>query len=99
MQQDNPSPQQEWISDVILPQLFLQDLEELDPDFIMAKQVEQLEKEKKELQERLKNQEKKVINLSDAGVKTSCGSCFDISLCLHRLITLRERNASKRFLR
>lgn len=40
--------------------LFLQDLEELDPDFIMAKQVEQLEKEKKELQERLKNQEKKV---------------------------------------
>ena len=39
---------------------FPQDLEELDPDFIMAKQVEQLEKEKKELQERLKNQEKKV---------------------------------------
>ncbi|NXY15704.1 EIF3A factor, partial [Atrichornis clamosus] len=28
--------------------------------FIMAKQVEQLEKEKKELQERLKNQEKKI---------------------------------------
>lgn len=50
-------------------QLFLQDLEELDPDFIMAKQVEQLEKEKKELQERLKNQEKKVINLSVAGVE------------------------------
>lgn len=40
--------------------LFVQDLEELDPDYIMAKQVEQLEKEKKELQERLKNQEKKV---------------------------------------
>lgn len=40
--------------------LLFQDLEELDPDFIMAKQVEQLEKEKKELQERLKNQEKKV---------------------------------------
>lgn len=40
--------------------LYFQDLEELDPDFIMAKQVEQLEKEKKELQERLKNQEKKV---------------------------------------
>uniref|UniRef100_A0A8C1S878 eIF3 p167 n=1 Tax=Cyprinus carpio TaxID=7962 RepID=A0A8C1S878_CYPCA len=38
----------------------IEDLEELDPDFIMAKQVEQLEKEKKELQERLKNQEKKV---------------------------------------
>lgn len=43
---------------------FLQDLEELDPDFIMAKQVEQLEKEKKELQERLKNQEKKVKKIS-----------------------------------
>lgn len=47
--------------------IFLQDLEELDPDFIMAKQVEQLEKEKKELQERLKNQEKKVN-----GVMQSC---------------------------
>ncbi|XP_046545419.1 eukaryotic translation initiation factor 3 subunit A-like [Haliotis rubra] len=33
---------------------------ELDVDEIMAKQVEQLEKEKKELQERLKTQEKKV---------------------------------------
>lgn len=44
----------------ILPLCCHQDLEELDPDFIMAKQVEQLEKEKKELQERLKNQEKKV---------------------------------------
>ncbi|RXM36150.1 Eukaryotic translation initiation factor 3 subunit A [Acipenser ruthenus] len=38
----------------------IEDLEELDPDFIMAKQVQQLEKEKKELQERLKNQEKKI---------------------------------------
>ncbi|XP_053305829.1 eukaryotic translation initiation factor 3 subunit A [Spea bombifrons] len=38
----------------------IENLEELDPDFIMAKQVEQLEKEKKELQERLKNQEKKI---------------------------------------
>uniref|UniRef100_A0A4W3KFF2 Eukaryotic translation initiation factor 3 subunit A n=1 Tax=Callorhinchus milii TaxID=7868 RepID=A0A4W3KFF2_CALMI len=38
----------------------IEDLEELDPDVIMAKQVEQLEKEKRELQERLKNQEKKV---------------------------------------
>lgn len=51
--------------------LFLQNIEELDPDFIMAKQVEQLEKEKKELQERLKNQEKKVIYLSDVGVQMS----------------------------
>ncbi|XP_053731288.1 eukaryotic translation initiation factor 3 subunit A [Synchiropus splendidus] len=38
----------------------IENLEELDTDFIMAKQVEQLEKEKKELQERLKNQEKKI---------------------------------------
>uniref|UniRef100_H3CBC3 Eukaryotic translation initiation factor 3 subunit A n=1 Tax=Tetraodon nigroviridis TaxID=99883 RepID=H3CBC3_TETNG len=38
----------------------IENIEELDPDFIMAKQVEQLEKEKKELQERLKNQEKKI---------------------------------------
>lgn len=32
----------------------------MDVDDIMAKQVEQLEREKKELQERLRNQEKKV---------------------------------------
>ncbi|XP_041424299.1 eukaryotic translation initiation factor 3 subunit A isoform X2 [Xenopus laevis] len=38
----------------------IENLEELDPDFIMAKQVEQLEKEKRELQDRLKNQEKKI---------------------------------------
>ena len=35
----------------------------MDVDDIMAKQVEQLEKEKKELQERLRNQEKKVTIL------------------------------------
>ena len=34
----------------------------MDVDDIMAKQVEQLEKEKKELSERLRNQEKKVIS-------------------------------------
>lgn len=61
---------------------WLQDLEELDPDFIMAKQVEQLEKEKKELQERLKNQEKKVQ--SNKGAKpclysTYVGGC---ELCI-----------------
>ena len=32
----------------------------MDVDDILAKQVEQLEKEKKELQEKLKSQEKKV---------------------------------------
>lgn len=57
--------------DMILTHLFSQNIEELDPDFIMAKQVEQLEKEKKELQERLKNQEKKVVYPSDIGVKMS----------------------------
>lgn len=40
----------------------------MDPDFIMAKQVEQLEKEKKELQERLKNQEKKVQSRKSTNV-------------------------------
>lgn len=39
---------------------FLQELEKLDADEIMAKHVEQLEAEKKELQARLKSQEKKV---------------------------------------
>lgn len=53
----------------ILPLCCHQDLEELDPDFIMAKQVEQLEKEKKELQERLKNQEKKVKERVDFFLK------------------------------
>jgi hypothetical protein len=38
----------------------VQEMADLDVDEIMAKQVEQLEKEKKELQERLKGQEKKV---------------------------------------
>ena len=38
---------------------FWQDFANLDVDDIMAKQVEQLEKEKKELMDRLKNQEKK----------------------------------------
>lgn len=54
----------DYIFNVDLTLVLLQDLEELDPDFIMAKQVEQLEKEKKELQERLKNQEKKVMVLN-----------------------------------
>ena len=40
----------------------LQQLADMDPDDILAKQVEQLEKEKRELQEKLKSQEKKVSN-------------------------------------
>lgn len=40
--------------------LCFQAFETLDVEDIMAKQVEQLEKEKKELMDRLKNQEKKV---------------------------------------
>lgn len=63
--------------------IWLQDLEELDPDFIMAKQVEQLEKEKKELQERLKNQEKKVQ--SSKGAKLCLYNTYDsgCELCIH----------------
>ncbi|KAG1651806.1 Zinc finger CCHC domain-containing protein 4 [Nymphon striatum] len=38
----------------------VRELENLDADMIMAKQVEQLDKERKELQSRLKSQEKKV---------------------------------------
>ena len=38
----------------------MQEIAKMDVDDIMAKQVEQLEKEKKELQEKLKGQEKKV---------------------------------------
>ena len=41
-----------------------QEMADLDVDEIMAKQVEQLEKEKKELQERLRGQEKKVIHIA-----------------------------------
>lgn len=42
----------------------------------MAKQVEQLEKEKKELQERLKNQEKKVqLLFTDFCLSESCFKC------------------------
>ena len=40
--------------------VYAQVLAEMDPDDILAKQVEQLEKEKRELQEKLKAQEKKV---------------------------------------
>lgn len=45
----------------------VQELAELDTDDILQKQVEQLEKEKKELQERLRSQDKKVncVTLSD----------------------------------
>lgn len=39
---------------------------DLDADEILAKQVEQLEKEKKELNDRLKAQEKKVDHLARA---------------------------------
>merc|ERR1711963_836648 len=50
----------------ILQNIDEEEIAELDVDEIMAKQVEQLEKEKKELQERLKGQEKKVDYLARA---------------------------------
>lgn len=43
-----------------------EDLANMDVDDIMQKQVEQLEKEKKELQERLRNQEKKIDHMARA---------------------------------
>lgn len=50
----------------------------------MAKQVEQLEKEKKELQERLKNQEKKVTewDISVDNVLTRCELWTDLFISL-----------------
>jgi len=50
----------------ILQNINEEEFEQLDVDEIMAKQVEQLEKEKRELQERLKGQEKKVDYLARA---------------------------------
>lgn len=43
-----------------------EDLSKLDPDLIMARQLEELEKERKELQSKLKSQEKKVDHLERA---------------------------------
>ena len=40
--------------------LYVQEIEAMDADDILARQVEQLDKEKRELQIRLKTQEKKV---------------------------------------
>ena len=48
----------------------------MDVDDIMQKQVEQLEKEKKELGERLRNQEKKV------------GQCLAVFVCLCLCLTV-----------
>lgn len=73
----------------------MKDLEELDPDFIMAKQVEQLEKEKKELQERLKNQEKKVEE--DLGSLLPTWNFPSFLFCF-RSTTLRGRSAWRRSL-
>lgn len=71
--------------------LSVQDLEELDPDFIMAKQVEQLEKEKKELQERLKNQEKKVRVLDLSFYSISFASVFP-GFIFHMFVLLASEN-------
>ena len=43
-----------------------EDVSKLDPDMIMARQLEELEKERKELQTKLKSQEKKVDHLERA---------------------------------
>jgi len=48
------------LGDRALSQYTEEQLADMDPDDILAKQVEQLEKEKRELQEKLKSQEKKV---------------------------------------
>ena len=55
-------------------------LADLDPDTILAKQVEQLEREKKELQAKLKAQEKKVDHFVRACHLVSSGSRFSMRL-------------------
>jgi len=50
----------------VLDKMDADEIEKLDADEIMAKQVEELEKEKKELQIRLKSQEKKVDHFQRA---------------------------------
>merc|ERR1739844_858331 len=50
----------------VLDKMDAEEIEKLDADEIMAKQVEELEKEKKELQIRLKSQEKKVDHFQRA---------------------------------
>ena len=58
-----------------------EELAELDADDIMAKQVEQLEKEKKELQDRLKSQSKKVRAFPKLGTaKYACLKRIESSL-------------------
>ena len=45
---------------IIIYYIYEQEIEAMDADDILARQVEQLDKEKRELQIRLKTQEKKV---------------------------------------
>ena len=52
-----------WSGIKLISFYWLQAFATLDIEDIMAKQVEQLEKEKKELNERLKSQEKKVCTI------------------------------------
>merc|ERR1712234_74395 len=54
------------IGQKVLDGMKAEDIAKMDADEIMAKQVEELEKEKKELQVRLKAQEKKVDHLERA---------------------------------
>merc|ERR1712226_1155586 len=54
------------IGQKVLDGMKAEDIAKMDADEIMAKQVEELEKEKKELQIRLKSQEKKVDHLERA---------------------------------
>jgi len=48
------------IFSAVLPSHFLQDFDQINPDELMKKQMETMEREKREAQDRLKTQEKKV---------------------------------------
>jgi translation initiation factor 3 subunit A len=54
------------IGQKLMKRLEEEDVSKLDPDMIMARQLEELEKERKELQTKLKSQEKKVDHLERA---------------------------------
>lgn len=52
------------------------EIEAMDADDILARQVEQLDKEKRELQTRLKTQEKKVKYTYPPYTALQCTTCF-----------------------
>ena len=81
-------------ADCLCLQEFLENEEELavlDPDTILAKQVEQLEREKKELQAKLKAQEKKVDHFVRACHQVRALLIFEVSISMSFLLLSGRR--------